>query len=238
MNLFRRMFFAAVLAGAMAGLANAAIQQWRIAPLILQAETFETADHDHGQDAVAKSNNPGVLANPSAQWQPADGIERVGLTILATTLVGVGFAFIIGAVSVMTGLAVTPTSGVLWGLAGFAAFHLAPAIGLPPELPGMPAADLTARQLWWWGTAISTGLAAYLLARFRSGTAVLVAAVLILAPHLIGAPSAPSEPSGVPAHLASSFAANTLAVALVFWLLCGTLYGWLNTRIFPLEARS
>ena len=32
--------------------------------------------------------------------------------------------------------------------------------GLPPELPGMAAADLAPRQLWWWGTAVSTGAAA------------------------------------------------------------------------------
>jgi predicted cobalt transporter CbtA len=36
--------------------------------------------------------------------------------------------------------------GLLWGLGGFAALHLAPAVGLPPELPGMASADLAARQ--------------------------------------------------------------------------------------------
>ncbi|MEI2612914.1 MAG: CbtA family protein [Candidatus Promineifilaceae bacterium] len=38
------------------------------------------------------------------------------------------------------------------------AFQLAPAFGLPPELPGMAAADLGARQVWWCGTALATGV--------------------------------------------------------------------------------
>src|SRR3974390_3265881 len=39
--------------------------------------------------------------------------------------------------------------GLMWGLAGFAVFTLAPGLGLPPELPGVPAAPLLSRQLWW-----------------------------------------------------------------------------------------
>lgn len=43
----------------------------------------------------------------------------------------------------------TRTQGLLWGLAGCATFVLAPTLGLPPELPGTAAADLTLRQTWW-----------------------------------------------------------------------------------------
>ena len=43
---------------------------------------------------------------------------------------------------------------------------------------------------------------------------VVVGAVLILAPHVIGAPQLSGEhASGVPAHLATAFAANALGVA-------------------------
>src|SRR3954465_9235467 len=44
MKLFQRMFFAVLLAGLISGLGLAAIQQWRVAPLILAAETYEEAD--------------------------------------------------------------------------------------------------------------------------------------------------------------------------------------------------
>jgi adenosylcobinamide kinase/adenosylcobinamide-phosphate guanylyltransferase len=47
---------------------------------------------------------------------------------------------------------------MFWGLAGFAVFTLAPGLGLPPELPAMPAADLLARQVWWIGTAAATAI--------------------------------------------------------------------------------
>ena len=40
MKLFQRIFFAAVLAGLAAGFAMSAVQQWRVAPLILQAEVY------------------------------------------------------------------------------------------------------------------------------------------------------------------------------------------------------
>jgi predicted cobalt transporter CbtA len=40
MKLFQRIFFAAVLAGLAAGLAMSAVQQWRVAPLILAAEVY------------------------------------------------------------------------------------------------------------------------------------------------------------------------------------------------------
>ncbi len=61
--------------------------------------------------------------------------------------------------------------------------------------------------------------------------------MLILAPHVIGAPQLPDEPaSAVPAHLATAFAANTLATGALFWLIVGPLLGWLNDRFAKPEA--
>ena len=57
------------------------------------------------------------------------------------------------------------------------------------------------------------------------------AAVLILAPHIWGAPQLQGEhASGVPAHLATEFAANSLFAGAVFWLIAGPFLGWLNER--------
>lgn len=251
MELFRRIFFAAVLAGTVAGLVNAGLQQWRVVPLILQAETFETGGHSHGaaaepeveehvhEDGTVHLHEVETETEQTAEaeeWAPADGWERTGFTILATLLAGVGFTLVIAAVSMLTGLAVTPVNGMLWGLAGFAAFNLAPAMGLPPELPGMAAADLATRQIWWWGTALATGLGAYVIAQFRTAWAIGAACVLWLAPHIIGAPVAPAEHSDVPAHLATAFAANALGAALIFWLISGSAYGWL-TQYFSGERK-
>jgi len=208
MKLFQRIFFAVLLAGLISGAVLAAIQAWRVTPLILAAEVYEAAE-------------------PAA----ADGFERTGLTVLADILTALGFAFILAAVSVLTGIPVTAANGVIWGLCGYLTFQLMPAFGLPPELPGMPAADLGARQIWWWATALATATALFGIIKFRSWPAVAIGAVLLLLPHLIGAPQSPEAASGVPAHLATSFAASALTASAAFWLVLGPAYGWLSERL-------
>ena len=228
MALFGRIVIAAVLAGLLAGLVNAGLQQWRLVPLILHAETFETGGtaHDH---AAATGQAANEHLHDKA-WTPADGFERTGYTVLATTLAGIGFALALAALATLTGLALTPATGLFWSLGGFVAVSLAPALGLAPELPGMPAADLGARQLWWWGVVLATATAALILAKWRNGTALGIALVLCALPHLIGAPQPPEAATKVPAELASAFAANAIGVAFAFWLICGTALGYLMSR--------
>ena len=228
MALFQRLFFAVLLAGLISGAAMAALQQWRVVPLILAAETYETAAPaaDHSHEAGTPAHEHG-----GDEWMPADGLERTLFTIAATAFAALGFAFVLSAASVLTGIEVTARNGVIWGMAGFAVFQLAPALGLPPELPGMPAADLVARQIWWWGTAIATATAIFGIAKFQNWGAIAVGLVLILLPHIIGAPQVAGEHvSEVPAHLATEFAAATLFVGAAFWAVLGPLYGYLAER--------
>ncbi len=234
--MIRNLFAAALLAALAAGLLTAAIQHFRVTPLILHAETFEgEGGHSHGTEAVAAEHEhaegtPAHTHDAAAieEWAPQDGFERTAYTTLATVLAAAGFALVMGAISMFANVPISFANGFLWGLAGFVTFSLAPAYGLPPELPGMPAADLVARQVWWTGTALATGAACLLLAKTRASWAFAVAIALIVAPHIIGAPAAPDEPSAVPAHLATEFAAVTLGSALVFWLVLGTVFGKLN----------
>ncbi|GHA30927.1 hypothetical protein GCM10007989_28580 [Devosia pacifica] len=239
--MFRNLFFAAVLAALCAGLLTSAIQHFRVTPLILHAESFEGAGHSHGEEAVVHEHADGTSHvhedaaaattaghDHGGDWAPQDGFERTAYTVLANLLVAAGFALVLGAVSMLAGLPITFANGLVWGAAGFVVFSLAPAYGLPPELPGMPAGDLMARQIWWIATAVMTGAALLLLAKTRAGWAFAVAALLIIAPHVIGAPAAPEEASAVPAHLATAFAANTLGTAAVFWAVLGLVFGRLN----------
>jgi cobalt transporter subunit CbtA len=240
--MIRNLFAAALFAALAAGLLTAAIQHFRVTPLILHAETFEgEGGHSHGEAAVADHEHaPGAAEHSHAdaaastaaeepeEWAPQDGFERTAYTTLATVLAAAGFALVIGAISMFANIPITFANGLLWGAAGFITFSLAPAYGLAPELPGMPAADLFARQLWWVGTAIATGAAFVLLAKTRASWAIAVAVALIAAPHIIGAPVSPDESSAVPAHLATEFAAITLGTSAVFWAVLGTLFGRLN----------
>lgn len=237
MKLFQRIFFAAVLSGLAAGLAMSAVQQWRVAPLILAAEVYESAAPAEAAATAEHSHEAGAPAHEHDEdaWAPQDGAERIFYTVLANLLGCVGFAFVLAAVSVLSGIEITARNGVIWGLGGFVALQLAPAFGLPPELPGMPAADLVARQVWWVGTAVATGAGMLAIAKLRNWTGIVIAAVLILAPHVIGAPQLVGEhASAVPASLATQFAAATLATGALFWLIVGPLFGWLN----ELLARS
>ncbi len=240
MKLFQRIFFAAVLAGLAAGLVMSALQQWKVAPLILAAEVYENAapvaEHHHATPDAAAPVAAEAHVHDENAWAPADGFERTAYTVLADVLGCLGFALVLVAASVVFKLEITPANGLIWGLCGWLAFHLAPAFGLPPELPGMPAADLVARQTWWWGTVIASAAAFLLVAKWRSSAAIAIAAGLILVPHIIGAPPQPEEASVVPAHLATSFAASALTTSAVFWLLVGPLIGVFNELLSRAEA--
>ncbi len=238
MKLFQRIVFAAVLAGLAAGIGMSALQQWKVAPLIHVAESYEAAApaHEHA-DAAAHAADGHV--HDAQAWAPADGLERTAYTVLANVLAAIGFALLLGAVSVLAGIEITAANGALWGLGGFLAFQLAPAIGLPPELPGMAAAELAGRQLWWWGTALSTGAGLLAVAKFRNSIGIAVAALLILAPQIVGAPQLAAEHgSALPAELASAYAAAALAVGAAFWLVMGPLLGWISQRFARAEAKA
>jgi cobalt transporter subunit CbtA len=77
---------------------------------------------------------------------------------------GIGFALLLVVVSELAGGIANWRQGAFWGLAGFAVFTLAPGLGLPPELPAMPAADLVSRQVWWIGTVLATAAGLALIA--------------------------------------------------------------------------
>lgn len=236
--MLRRILLTALIAGSVAGLFAAGLQHLKLIPLIAAAEVYETAgananhqpaEHQHGeaQHAAHQRDAP-------AEWEPAPGIERSGYTILADLLAGIGFALLLsGAVALarLRGYAIDARRGLIWGTAGFAVFALAPAIGLPPELPGMSAAALGARQHWWLMTAVATAAGLGMLIFTRPIALRLAGAVLIVLPHLIGAPAAPHGGTGVPAELAAEFATASLATAAAFWLLLGGVSGWLYRRL-------
>ena len=208
-----RIVLAALGAGAIAGLGAAAIQAVTTWPLIRQAETFASPHHDH--DGAAEEE---------------DAPPAVALTVLADVLAGVGYALLLAGGIALSGVRIDAARGALWGLAGFAAFSLAPALGLPPEPPGAAAADLASRQLWWALTAAATAAGLALIAFGRNWIAIAVAVAVIVAPHVIGAP-APEGASTVPADLARKFVAASLGSSAVFWLVLGIATGAIYNRL-------
>jgi len=223
--MFRRVFLAAILAGIAASLVMSAVQHFRVTPYILAAEVFERDGEDHRHTSSTAAPAPETHA-----WAPAEGFERTAYTVLANLLVSVAFALALAGFSLVLNLPITLANGALWGLSGFLVFSLAPSAGLPPELPGMAGAELWTRQLWWWFTVVMTAGGLAVLAKYRRGVHLAIAAMLIAVPHVIGAPEAPGHETSVPAHLASGFVANALATAAVFWVVLGFALGFVNER--------
>jgi cobalt transporter subunit CbtA len=213
---FRKLMLVVLVSGAAAGFALFAVQHFTVIPLIEKAEVYETAAHP------APHEDEG--------WQPADGWQRTSFTAVATVLSGIGFAALLFGSMALTGRPVGTRRGALWGMAAFACFGLAPALGLPPRPPGVAVADLYARQLWWAGTVIATALGLWLLAREgRTWPLRICGVVCLLLPHWIGAPIASGQ-NAVPAELVRQFAIASVATTGVFWLLLGTVGGFIYSR--------
>lgn len=111
----------------------------------------------------------------------------------------------------------------MWGLAGFAVFTIAPGLGLPPELPGVPAAPLLSRQIWWTIAVLATAAGLGLIVFRRSMPAAIAGVVLIMLPHLIGAPELEHIETNVPSSLSHQFVVAVTLTSLVFWTLLGSL---------------
>lgn len=226
-----RLLSAALAAGFFAAAVVTGLELTLTSPLIVAAERYEQQDSPH-QAAQAL---PIVLAHaghdhaaPDAvpEWQPGPGLPRMAFTGLATLVGGVGYALLLGAVMLACGREPTPQVGLAFAVAGFASVALAPGLGLPPELPGNAAAPLAARQAWWVMTAAATGMGLYLITIRRALITILGGLVLIIVPHVVGAPQAPEAASELPAVLAAQFAARSLAISFVFWILIGLGFGW------------
>ena len=224
---FRHIVLSAVIAGLITGVLLTLVQLFTTVPLIAQAEVYEqgvaplvAAHSAHEHEATA--------------WEPKEGFERTFYAGVTTVLTAIGYALLLGAIFSQL-RAVGWKSGLGLGIAGFLVFQLAPALGLPPEPPGSPYADLSARQIWWVGTAIATALAlgAWWYARSHSKAIwIPVGIVLILLPHVIGAPQpAPGQTTLVPHDLSQQFALMALFTAAVFWLVLGSVQGFVFSKL-------
>lgn len=241
-----RVLAVGLLAGLIAGVSIAVMQAFTTTPLIIAAETYENAPHEHAFSASPHLVRAVAMAAPARiipvhqvtgedahdAWTPADGWERTFYTSTATVGTAVGFAFLLLAGMLYAGGAITERRAMGWAAAAFAATGLAPAMGLPPELPGMDAAGLVDRQIWWIGTAVASAVALWLFLRSDAVALKILAIALLVLPHAIGAPHlAEAHASSVPADLAARFAATSLAVQASLWALTGFLVGILWPRI-------
>lgn len=242
MSVFRNVVFVAAIAGLLAGIILACLQAYATVPLILKAEVYEQAagGHEHAAAPAADANTnamssaaPAPTAAPAEEeegWAPADGVERFSFNVLSNVVTGIGFALILVAFSEFAGGIGNWRQGVFWGLAGFAVFTLAPGLGLPPELPAMPAAELLPRQVWWISAVVATAIGLALIAFRRSLPLTVLAIALIVAPHVVGAPQPESYETPIPEGLHHQFVVAVTVTNLVFWVVLGAVVGVVRGR--------
>jgi cobalt transporter subunit CbtA len=238
------MLTSALVAGCAAWLLAAVLHFAFVQKYILLGEEYETgaavhfagaapatddqATDDHAADE-AHSHAEGEAAHDHGDGEEPSTTIRNLWTAVFFGLVYVAYAIILTAgfgLARIYGRAITAREGLLWGIAGFAAFQLAPAMGLAPELPGTMAADLGARQVWWWGTVAATGLGLGLIGYGRSLVTLIIAVALLAAPHVIGAPELDGFSGVAPPEVAGAFSARVLGVGLAVWALMGWVAGF------------
>lgn len=245
----------ALFAGVAAGLIAALLQFLLLQPRIVMAELYESgemqhfagvaegghdhashdhattesgADHDHDTADAAHDHGDGAGGSP---------LQRQGRTVLMSLLTWCGYGLILAGgmrLAMANGATLGPAQAVLWGVGGFAAFQMMPALGMAPELPGMAGGDLAARQAWWLVTAVATAAGLWTLAYGGALSLRVMGLVLLAAPHLWGAPQPAAFEGTVPPELAATFAAESLGVGLVTWAALGLILHAIWSR----EARA
>ncbi len=224
---FRNLVLSAFIIAIFAGLIFSAYQAFFITPIILSSEVYEVLE---------------PASHQIEAWSPEDGIERHSWSFATNFLLCFAYALIL--LSAMTVKSnITTIKGLYWGIAAYLTIFVAPALGLPPEIPGMEAAFLEGRQVWWIVTLIFTAVSLWMIAfqeLFYKGIGV----VLITIPHIFGAPQpeshgfANTDPQAVEAltTLWHQFIIQTSIANALLWLVIGTSAGFLvNKFISPLD---
>ena len=222
-------------------------------------ETTASEGHhdDHGHSQVHSQSHSQVHSQSHSNhqhshdgWAPEDGAERTSYTVFANIFAGIGFAAILlslmSQIQMQSFTRLSSAKGLLWGVGGFMAFFVAPSIGMPPEIPGMIAAPIEHRQLWWMLAVLGVGLGLLLLAfapiRWKSlGIVAIVLPYLVGVPHLHGGAFDHPDPLVVQElmTLQQDFILYSGFSNLLLWLALGSLCGWLlNRRVFSANERD
>jgi cobalt transporter subunit CbtA len=234
--MLKNLILSAAAAGVAAGVFTAVIQHVTTTPIIIEAEKYEGSAQAHDRGGGAPADDSALVASAAAspegaakqaagpeeeEWGPADGIQRTLFTSLATTVIGIGFGLALLGAMLLVGVGINAHTGLAFGVAGFIAVALAPALGLPPEIPGSGAAELGDRQAWWFFAvgATAIGIAGLLLT--KNAWLQIGSVVLIALPQIVGAPHPYEYVSTAPAELAGHFVATSLAVTAIFWATLG-----------------
>ena len=127
----KNLFVSAICAGIAAGLLASALQFTFVIPVLLEGELYETGARVHfGTDGSPQSDRGAPTL--AGDWL------RHSMTVAFNIVTYTGYGLLLAAMisfASLKGITTTAKQGLIWGLCGYIAVQLAPAIGLPPELP-------------------------------------------------------------------------------------------------------
>lgn len=224
--MIKKLLTSAVFAGVAVGVVSTVLHLWLITPLLLEGELYETGAKVHfAANGSSQSDAGGV----SIWTEPARHLTTLGFNMVTFTAFGLllvaGFAL-----SERRGHHLSPQNGLIWGLCAFVAVQLAPAIGLPPELPGTIAAEVALRQAWWITTILCTGAGLAMIAFARALWPMALGTILMVLPHIWGAPHLDTYFGVAPPELSAHFATSSLGASAISWSLLGLFAAMLWTR--------
>lgn len=253
---FRQLVSYSLLIGLLAGAVVTLAQTMDVIPIIQGAEEFEGAEPEpqaaEKSDGHEGHDHSGHSHGDEEEWAPEDGAERTTFTFLANFAVAMGFGLLLMSAMMasqkyLPKARVTYTGwyGLAWGLGGFLVFWLAPAVGMPPEIPLQAAADLESRQLWWIFAVVCTGVGLGVLIFSGASWRWMVGPTLLVIPHLVGAPhldgpmfpDQSSEAAEALENLAQKFVGATAIANVILWIVVGWLSAWSINRVLSLEEK-
>lgn len=218
--MLRRLLLVALLAGLVGGAVATLAQAVAVWPSIERAEAIEAAQAKTRPAAGDHAHGPSI----EATWLTG---------LLANIVVALGFALLLCACWLVLASRGGLARGLLWGLGGFLAFAVAPALKLPPLPPGVDAGALLARQLIWAGTGLATAIGLMLLLLARRWWLRPTGLILIALPHALGGPLPLPPMAEELASLRLNYVAGLIGASALFWLALGATTGMAWRRLGP-----
>ncbi|HUG25810.1 CbtA family protein [Piscinibacter sp.] len=227
-----RTLFIGLAAGAIAGAVAATVQATLMQPQIVQAEALEASQTMHDA-AVHQVDDPsGGHTHPQSEEPSDDPLKRHLGTVIAIVCTAIGYGLILSSV-----IALSQRRGwrfgLLLGAVGFVSMQLAPALGAPPQPPGLPSYDVHVWQLWWLLAAGCTAAACLLVidaVQVRRPAGLALCTALALLPHVVRPLFSAMGPLPEAGQLTSAFALSSFATSAVLWLSLGAVVGALHSR--------
>ena len=221
-----RLLITGLISGVVAGAVATILHFFMVQPLILEAEKYEI------QSSVVVKPEETSRTHTHEPQLPGNRIMRGTFTFIGNLIVGIAFGILLATGLTLYGRPISWIEGMGWGAAGFLAFSLLPALGLPPEVPGSATAELFPRQVWWLSTAFASVMGIALIVFNPQYLLKAIGLTALIVPHVIGAPKPPTNAVGsVPPELAAHFVVNTLFFTATMWIILGITSSYVMQRL-------